>query len=435
MDNRSDETSGSEDTTSDSGDDVSDSEDDDKENNFIEFEFDIDELKNQENKFCLKCNKKYSMMHNLGVCKSCLYDLGITKTNAKKTYNLTEKDLNNVDYYSYKNYYHGYTYIYFLKEIRLLAIKKRFDIENPTIDLYVNCINTILDETTVREKESRVRSQKIKETKERKAEEKRLEREARKKYLKKKLKKKNLELRPDSGICNSYLDGEDVDIKKIYDYESGYQHRERKLKRALAERGLEIRNDSYYCQKYLEKEKFTLEEVVEMMEIMNFFISKTNYFAITKKYLDNEYKDAKEYGYWDGQRINLSEHQKENAKQEAFAKYISNHSLSEIPTSVLNKYLIGDKKCDYCRHAIGYVLELKNNILCNHCGFLKHEKNKIRLLLCDPKCHVLDWEFIKCTREKNNGEIEMMFCLDDDNCKLCDKCDNSVAIFCGKMLK
>ena len=137
-----------------------------------EFDFDIDQLKNPENNICLKCTKKFQSIHNLAVCKKCLYTLTITKTNAKKLYNLTDGELENFDYYSYKNAYGGQTYSYFLKEIRLYAIEKRFGNSNPSIDLYRNCVNILLVEAKDRKTKSRERGQKMIEARERNKEKK-----------------------------------------------------------------------------------------------------------------------------------------------------------------------------------------------------------------------------------------------------------------------
>ena len=113
----------------DSDSDMEFNDDNDKDNNLIiadvsEFNYDLDSLKNPQNNYCLKCREKFSSVYELAVCRSCLTDLTITKTNGMKIYKLKSDDLNDVDYYSYKNSHYGYTYLYFLKEVRLLAIKK-----------------------------------------------------------------------------------------------------------------------------------------------------------------------------------------------------------------------------------------------------------------------------------------------------------------------
>jgi len=329
-------------------DDDSDSDDDDDDDgttivNVDEYQYDIEEIKNPIDNHCLKCRKKFTNCHDLAICKACMYNLVINKTAAMKIYNLKNNDLENIDCYQYRNTYGSYTNLYLIKEIRLAAIIKRFGLISPSLNEYTNCVQTLLEEASEKEKKSKINGLKMIEARERNKELKikkiQLEYNERKSKLEKALGKKNIILDKDCDACHEYLNNiGSINLEQVVELAKAYHKRKSKLEAELAKKNLVIRDDSYYCRKYLKGKKFNLQEVVEMMEIMDFFSSKTDYFNLTKSCLQEQYDEAKEYGYWDGQKIMLCEDEKDKIKTQALKKYLKKHSDKNVPSSVLNRY-------------------------------------------------------------------------------------------------
>lgn len=424
-----------------------------------EYEYDIDALKNPINNLCLKCSNKFSSVDKLAVCWQCFREMSCMKTDAKKLYKLTDNDLEELDYYSRKNSYGGYTCNYFLKEIRLKAIDKRFGILEPSIDTYRNCINIIMEEAQERKIKTKERGEKMKETRLANIKKKQaiLEKEIndRRKILDKALKKKKIVYDYNIKYYNRYVYGSkhddkydkynesesesepesETDLNKIVELIAAYVKRKEKLEAALQNKQLSIRDDSYYCNQYLEGKQFTLEEVVDMMEIMNFFVNKTNYFQLLKQYTQQRYDNEKEYGDWDGQRIEISESEKEKVKIDAFKAYAKKNPTESLPKSVKDKYLVHIQKCKYCNNnSIHYVMEPTHDILCNYCDAVKHEKDSIKLLLCSIICNKLYWKVAEYLTKKRGTEQKIIFCLENDKCRSCGKKDNSVVLFKGKRI-
>ena len=312
-----------------------------------EFQYDLGEIKNPTNNLCLKCKKKFINRHNLAVCISCMKSMSITKTNAMKIYNLKSEELDDIDCYPERNCYHGYTHWYLTKEIRLLTILIRFGSANPSLYEYNNCVQIIMEDAAEREKQSKARGLKMIEARERnkqqKIHEEQLAYEKRKAKLLKKLKKEKLVLDKGCNACDKYLNNKITDLESVIKQAKKYSKRKSRLKRELAKKDLVIRHDSYYCQQYLKGKQFTVGEVVEMMEMMDFFVRKTEYFKLTKEYLQSQYDDAKEYGYWDGERITLCEEEKDEVKVRALKKYLEKNTIGNVPQSVLDRYHTCDK--------------------------------------------------------------------------------------------
>ena len=332
---------------SDNSNDIDDDVDDDTDDEIIlasvdEYQFDLDEIKNPTDNHCLKCHKKFTNCHGLAVCRSCMQDLTINKTTAMKTYNLKNNDLENIDCYQYKNGFHGYTNFYLTKEIRLMAIVIRFGLVNPSLNQYSNCVQTLLEEAIERDKKSQERGLKMIEARERnkelKLKKEQLEYDERKSKLKKALAIKNLIIDTDCKACHDYLIGNNSNLKCTVNQTKDYSKRKSKLKAELAKKNLVIRDDSYYCRKYLAGKKFTLQETVEMMEIMDFFANKTDYFSLTKACVQKQYDNAKEFRYWNGEKITLCEEEKDEIKVLALKKYLLNHTTKNVPQSVLERY-------------------------------------------------------------------------------------------------
>ena len=331
-----------------------------------EYHFELHSLKNKTDSKCLKCKNKCTNVYNLAVCKSCLYQLTITKTIAMKLYNLKKTDLDALDFYEYKNGYRGHTHLYFIKEIRLAAIKKRFNIDNPSRCDYVNCLNILGNEYVERKIRSQERRQKILENKEKKL-------EARNRLCRKietKLAQKGMRINKYSKYYQQYLD-QKIELteaikqmKKEDDLmiklEKERNSRRKKLSRALAKKNLTIRNDSIYCNNYIngcnnyrndeddgddgndvndednQSKKYALNNVVKMMVIMDFFAKETNYFELLQDCKNTYQSDNKYLDYHD--RMYIDEGDKEHCKIKALQEYIKQHSCEVVPPEVLDKY-------------------------------------------------------------------------------------------------
>lgn len=137
-----------------------------------EYQFDIEDIKTPISNHCLRCNKKFTSCINLAICKACESALTINKTRVINIYNLEEAALENIDYYQRKNIFCGITNLYLLKEIRLLAIKMRFNLINPSFNTYTNCVETLLSESKERNEErakTKERNKQLREEKKQKA--------------------------------------------------------------------------------------------------------------------------------------------------------------------------------------------------------------------------------------------------------------------------
>ena len=316
--------------------------------NIDEYQFDLEEIKNPTDNHCLKCQKKFTNCHGLAICRLCMRDLTINKTTAMKTYNLKNNDLENIDCYQYKNGFHGYTNFYLTKEIRSIAIVIRFGLVNPSLNQYNNCVQTLLEEASERGKKSKERGLKMIEARERnkelKIKKEQLAYDKRKSKLKKALAVKNLTIDKDCDACCEYLNGNCTNLESVVDLTKDYSKRKTKLESELAKKNLVIRNDSYYCRQYLSGEEFTLSETVEMMVTMDFFANKTDYFSLTKTYLQKQYDEAKEFRCWDGDKITLCEEEKDEIKVLALKKYLLNHTTKNVPQCVLKRYGTSNNK-------------------------------------------------------------------------------------------
>lgn len=239
--------------------------------NFIdgdEFKYSVAELTSASTGNCIKCGEEFHSNKN-AVCRDCLKTLTIVKTEAKKIYKLRDEDLVDIPGFQYYNQYNILVNIYYLKEVRLKAIEKKFKITKPSLGQYIHCINALVTESLTASKE---RSTKI------------------------------------------------ATNKKIH-----ANIRRDKLTEALQKHGLEIRSDSYYCNQYLEGKEFTLQQVVDMMITMDFFVNHTKYNEIISKKIE-EYErnnDASDCEYHE--RMYLDEDDKDDAKRKALRIYLKHH--------------------------------------------------------------------------------------------------------------
>lgn len=305
-----------------------------------EFEYDLHELKTDADK-CLNCEAKSQRKHSVALCYKCFRAQTINKTTAMKIYNLKADDIKNIKSYSYKNLHGGMTYLYLLKEIRLLAIKKRFDEVNPSYYTYHECVKILLEEAEERQIKRTERGEKMIASREKNLELKRQAEEEtrakRKARLKRALSDKDYRFDEKCKASAKYVAGERDDIDTVVKIAVAYGKRKEKLSAALAKHGLVIRDDSYYCSQYLYGKQFTLNEVVDTMVTMNFFMNHTKYSDICKQYLQRQYDEAKEGKYWDGCRIELSEDEKEMLKKRAYMPYMRNPP-KHTPKIVIQRY-------------------------------------------------------------------------------------------------
>jgi len=113
--------------------------------------------------------------------------------------------------------------------------------------------------------------------------------------------------------------------------------RKQQLEEALANIGLEFRDDSELCKKYISGEETRLNFVVDTMNEMEFYFTKTMYRNIYKrekyeaKRLDKNWNDDKE------------EIIRNRAKEKAYKNYIykyrkSNDMLEKIPQTIKKKF-------------------------------------------------------------------------------------------------
>ena len=171
--------------------------------------------KRKDKNFCDACEEPHSRInqaHGIRLCKKCLgtdeYRL-ICKSRAKEKFYLTDKELKDVDSLSAPNSYGRYDLVLYNRReiIEIFCRKYGINADNE------HEINSKRNEIYLQKQEIRDIAR---EKRQIAIEEKR---KIRKKELKKKLSKKGLDLRPDSKLCEEYINGKikDVPIEVIVD--------------------------------------------------------------------------------------------------------------------------------------------------------------------------------------------------------------------------
>lgn len=315
-----------------------------------EYDYDVDEIANGDGVAeCLVCGKSHRRYHGWAVCSDCAYQkLTITKTNAKKTYRLNDDDLADMYHYTYRTAHGSRGCIYLLKQVRLRFIEKTQNISNPSQQVYQQIVSEHLDSIS-RRKNRRQESLKAK-----------MEQRARlMTRLEAYMLRHDLVLKHDSSVVESYLKGK-CEMQDVIDraevWTKNAKRRDRRtsrLQRALQARGLELREDSFYCRRYIndgldddseceseadDDRHFSLQEVVDMMEIMQFFANQTDYFAILRQMVQRRYDNQKELGYWNGERIEASEKMKNRAKIQALKQFQRRKDAEPIPDIVRSQF-------------------------------------------------------------------------------------------------
>lgn len=126
-----------------------------------------------------------------------------------------------------------------------------------------------------------------------------------KKLLKQAIKINNLPISKYKKLYLNYINSIDNsndisitnDLDTLINYIKDKESRLNELILKLKSKGLELRSDSVLCSRYLEGcNQYTSDEIVDIMEQMNWFFSYTNYSSYCKAY-DENYKKSKYYNY------------------------------------------------------------------------------------------------------------------------------------------
>lgn len=118
--------------------------------------------------------------------------------------------------------------------------------------------------------------------------------------------------------------------KRSHTIQRAKDARKIELTAALADRGLELRPDSRLCEEYVERGRHTLEFVVDTMEEMRFFHRHTNYVEFMRDIKD-EYRECGER--WDHDQVS------EEAKQRALDDWTENGGQNDDTLGILPRSL------------------------------------------------------------------------------------------------
>jgi len=348
-----------------------------------EYQYDTENFIDSNVKNCVICGKKQSNKYDLIACRQCFEGISINKTDSKKIYGLTDSELNELSRFEY-HFRHGVLYLYFLKDVRLAAIQKKFNIVSPDLYTYINCVNRIYEdnkkETDIKQNKKDLRENlrldRIRAIGELLEEKNipidpyneeyikyikspnrslvntvdRIEKDFKLKKIQNKREKKlrqhmithGIDIDDWNDICiKSYIIDHEINfdecVKKLKTKHKDYIDRYKKLSKELDKHGLSIRSDSYYCQKYLKHGNFSLSEVVDQMVSMDFFMTKTAYRQIISNTFDRKRQEERDYGDRYA-HIDITENDKKQAKQTALKNYLKKNSKKSVPTIVLEKY-------------------------------------------------------------------------------------------------
>ena len=261
-------------------------------------------------KKCIHCQKKFTSKYPLGICRDCFHELMISRTTAKNIYKLTDDDFDSLDFNERPTIHHNVGKYYFLKDVRLIAIEKRYSITNPSHPVYKKHIKKIIRDVKEK-KEERAKNRKPRTVTD--------------------------NARSVIRIINSrdeYYDFDNSDSDFEPEETDEQIRRRNRLRGSLEKRGLSLRSDSFYCNLYIRSHKFKLKEVVKMMIMMDFFMNKTSYKTFLRNIYDND-----PIGNYYGERRSITETDKEYAKKNALKKYLKEHGKKLVPEVVLENYL------------------------------------------------------------------------------------------------
>jgi hypothetical protein len=139
-------------------------------------------------------------------------------------------------------------------------------------------------------------------------------------------------------------------IKKAKNGLSNREIRTRNLEKVMNLYGVQMRDDSYFCDAYINEHEYTTFAVAQIMIIMNFFFSKTDYSGMlsslrTRRWNENRDEDYEFRKYYS----EITEDDKDDARFRALDKFINKCSLSQLPPLIYyyyRKYLTTRKKYD-----------------------------------------------------------------------------------------
>ena len=129
------------------------------------------------------------------------------------------------------------------------------------------------------------------------------------------------------------------DLNTLIYYITEKEKRINELVDGLKAKGLELRSDSVLCSKYIEgSNEYSCEEIINIMEQMNWFFCHTKYSQYSKQYdYENRQYDSdyyQEYNYYHKYNINYSEY-------DELQKYNKNSMLNYMLTPLVIYDLLG----------------------------------------------------------------------------------------------
>ena len=182
-------------------------------------------------------------------------------------------------------------------------------------------------------------------------------------------------------MIDDYINDNKMSIEDIINIINNKKNRKNDLIYRLNEVGLYLRDDSEICRKYIENGQMHIDEVVNIMEEMNFYYTYTDYSIFYENHrYNNSYYDDYMGRCYNKNSIELSY----NAKNDAIKSYIKKFKTYEdalldncIPSSlhkVIKKLFENNIKCKcnnipspvcgYCvKCCLGCNKHIKNNYI------------------------------------------------------------------------
>lgn len=185
-----------------------------------------------------------------------------------------------------------------------------------------------------------------------------------KKLLKDAIKQNNLPIKKYKNLYLTYMNSLDTsnnlsinnDLNSLVNYIKNKEFRLIDLETKLKSKGLELRSDSVLCSRYLEgSDEYTSDEIVNIMEQMNWFFTCTNYSVYCREYDQNKrnsrynnyyndhyYSDSdsdSDYEYKQKQKENYNKIKSEFVKKQCIKEWIKNGKKGILPPESLNYFI------------------------------------------------------------------------------------------------
>lgn len=262
---------------------------------------------------CVKCNKRPTKAFDR--CHTCLKEYHLlTTTQVKKQYKLVDEDLENLNVHEYHNTYKTLVRLFSPREVLLYSLVKYGGKERMT-ECLTKKPNMSLQKRQNQLKQLNLDFDTAMESKWGlciepflrngvggiRAVKKRID-----KYdsFLEEYNKLDLEDRfivstyKDSLLEQCVLEGNDAQsiIASKVETEKGRILRRNQLETSLSEKGLHLRKDSVLCNNFIENGHPTLQEVVQIMQEMNYFYTNTSYRGILKECI-SDWRDEIHYMY------------------------------------------------------------------------------------------------------------------------------------------